>query len=337
MSTPFHRLSRHRRGMLLLVVAALAALLAAMSLTFLITARNAGQQAVVIEQHAQARLMLMAACSYILESGRIGYHNAAGANAEAYGWIDVRDGAIGPRLRGTADPSIGVVPQGVNLTPVAEGARPALARWPAIGSAMRAPMNALVRPPFAIRAIAATNPVGNDAGDSTTFGMPYLRNLPVQPVATTWNEFNDGDRRPLAATANRAWFRTYRDGPATFVITVGAGGTQGFRNWAEVLAQGADDRFASDPDVFATLRAAEVRQWFRVEWSASVANPEVHHNHPFAQNNDPAIAFGINVTEAQSLKRTTGYGAPNRSLPHARNSAGTIRWVSRLRTEPTFW
>ncbi len=308
-----------------------------MALAFLVTARGTGEQATLIEQHAQARLMLMAGCSYVLESGRIGYLDSAGRNAEAYGWIDVRDGSIGPKLRGASDPSVGVVPAGVSLTPVLEASRPSLSRWPAIGAAMRAPMAAMVRPPMAIRAVAATNAIGNDASDAATFGMPYLRNPPVSPVAATLAEFIAGDRRPLPETANRAWFRAYRDGPATFVITVGAGGTQGFRDWNEVLAQGAADQFANDPAMFATLRSVEVRQWFRVEWSDSVTNPQTHHNHPFAQINDPAVAFPINVTDSKTLEQRGVYAAQRRSLPHSRNSAGTIRWVSRLRIEPTFW
>ena len=73
----------------------------------------------------QARVMLGGALSYIGETARLGWDDpATPEHEEAYGWIDVRDGSVGPRdhtgralFQAEINPDLG------------KGER-----WPAIGS-----------------------------------------------------------------------------------------------------------------------------------------------------------------------------------------------------------
>ena len=93
--------SQLRSGTVLIIVAGLSALLASLALAFLARQRSSQQETIWFEQDIQARIMLTAACSYIAEGSRIGYDNLLGPNhIEAYGWIDVRDGSVGPNTRG---------------------------------------------------------------------------------------------------------------------------------------------------------------------------------------------------------------------------------------------
>jgi hypothetical protein len=132
-------------------------------------------------------------------------------------------------------------------------------------------------------------------------------------------------------SADRSWFRVYREGPATFIVTCGAGGTQGFRDWDEVVGAGpqAVARF-EDESLFATLAAQEVRLWYRVEWSPAIATPEVH-NIKNAWNYGPEdhyVSYPMNTSDSAINPR---------SQAHCRNLGGTIRYVQRLRLAPTWW
>ncbi|HEX3132306.1 MAG TPA: hypothetical protein VHX44_01850, partial [Planctomycetota bacterium] len=60
-------------GTILIIVAGISALLASLSITFLLRIREGAQASELLTQETQARLMLHAACSYILECSRIGY------------------------------------------------------------------------------------------------------------------------------------------------------------------------------------------------------------------------------------------------------------------------
>ncbi len=87
-----------RRGTVLIVVAGLSALLASSALIFLISVRGDVEDMNLLQREAQARIMLTAACNYIQEASRLGWEPAASTSTEhteAFGWIDVRDGAWG--------------------------------------------------------------------------------------------------------------------------------------------------------------------------------------------------------------------------------------------------
>lgn len=320
-----------RHGTVLIIVAGMSALLASLALTFLIRQRSSQQETIWFEQDIQARIMLVAACSYICESGRIGYDTGATAErTEAFGWIDVRDGSTGPNTRGTR--ATDVVPLFNEALLVERWGRSNRDRpaWPAPKSVARCPMHVLERPPFAISLNAVPNPISADASDPK-FGRPFLRN--ADPVAFTADPavYFGADRQVRQTSANRAWFRVYREGPATFIITCGAGGTQGYRDWDEVVGAGASAMAAiGDQTMFNNLRQQETRLWYRVEWSPAIATAEVH-NIKNAWNQGPEdhyVSYGMNTSDSAINPRSQAL---------CRNLGGTFRYVQRLRVPPTWW
>lgn len=340
----------NRSGTVLIIVAAICALLASLTLTFLVRTRSSVEETNAFEAGIQARIMLVAACTYVCEASRIGYEPlvADPANGphhvEAFGWIDVRDGSIGPNTRdygaGTVAGSLARVPLWdaelkvpTGLTGSLPTRRPA---WPAIGSVARCPMYSLVRPPFAIELTAVYNPL-ND-----TNGTPLLLKPDPQPFRKTLAEYQGADATARLATAGRAWFRVHRDGPATFVITVGAGATQGWRDYAEVAAAGAEAtaEFNDDPRYFASLLAQEARMWYRIEWSPTVEAPDGHNVGPSAMYDDwggSALFPLYPVNNSDSLVISSDTRIALGSQSHPCNQGGTIRWVQRLRQPPLVW
>ena len=100
MTTP---LQRPRQGTVLIIVAGVSSLMAAMALTFLVRMRSDVEESQAIVREAQAHIMKVAACNFIMESARLGWDPkpADGSRSpirrEAFGWIDVRVGRPGPR------------------------------------------------------------------------------------------------------------------------------------------------------------------------------------------------------------------------------------------------
>lgn len=292
-----------RRGALLIIVAGLSALLASVALAFLINARSESEASALSQRETQAHLMLTAACQYVLEAGRIGW------DAETYGWNDVRDGAVGPR-RADGTPVWNAAK--IEPTGDAQGQRPL---WPAIGGLARCPMHRLVRPRYAVSADMTPNPIDTDPA-SEVFGLPFPTRAWPRPAASDWGSFRDGDPRVVMDTVGRAWFRVLRLDSERFLLTCGAGGTQGFRDWPEVMAQGAWQAFgpdaASGEEQYRALDEAEVRRWYLVEWSTAVGGAL------------QGLTGGID-------RQDLGGGAT------ARNHGGTIRWIQRLRHEPAYF
>jgi hypothetical protein len=322
-------MSRH--GTILIIVAGLSALLASLALTFLARQRSSQQEAVWYEQDIQARLMLTAACSYIAEAARIGYDTSPGPNhIEAFGWIDVRDGSVGPNTRGARAAEIVPLHDAARMVEAwgADGNdRPA---WPALKSVARCPMHVLERPPFAISPHTTPNAMVSDEAHPD-FGRPYLKNRDPQPLADTRAGFMSADRRIRQSSADRSWFRTYREGPATFIITCGAGGTRGFRDWAEVQGAGAAAIAEfGDETFFNTVRTQESRLWYRVEWSPAIATGEVHNikNAWNSGNEDHYVSYPMNTSNSHINPR---------SQAQPRNLGGTFRYIQRLRMPPTWW
>lgn len=319
-----------RAGTILIIVAGIAALLASLALAFLARQRATAEESARFTADAQARLMLVAACSYVCEASRIGYDTAGPTDVnhlEAFGWIDVRDGSVGPNTRGVTS-ALEIVPlfDEVRQSERWRPGGPTRPAWPAPKSVARCPMHVLARPPYAIKPAATPNPIVSDSS-SPRFGRPYLSNPDPLPQANSQNEFNGGQWDVRANSVGRAWFRVYRDGPATFVVTCGAGGTQGYRDWDEVEADGVTAMFAGGRDFFTNLVNQEARMWYRIEWSPAVATSDVH-NIKNAWNQGPEdhyVSFPMNVSDSF------------RSQSHARNFGGTIRYVERLRNAPTWW
>jgi hypothetical protein len=292
-----------RRGTILILVAGISALLLILAMSFLVRMRSDAEETRMLLSEGQAHIMLIAGCSYIQEASRLGYD--AGQHEEGYGWIDVRDGHLGPKpTAASADDD---------------------SRFP-VNSVARCPMYVMHLPPYAIRLTAAYNPINTTPG-SPDFGLPYLRNPDPQPVAANWSDFATGDPTPVSNSVGLSWFRVCRISGARFIVTCGAGGTMGWRDWTELTTVGgaaARAQFNDDSAFFDTLLQAEFRLWYEVEWSAAVNDPSYMVMH---QDIKPDHFYWkpFNVTHEA------------RSQPSARNLAGTIRWIQRLDTAPALW
>lgn len=355
---------RSRQGTILIVVAALAALLATITLGFLMRMRSDIEESRLVVQHAQAKLMLAAACSYVQETARLGWDrwdsgrtvlpDGEAIHDEGFGWIDVRDGRIGPNDR-SGRPVGGITDWGAPPTdPMTRGPR-----WPAIGGIVRCPMQVRTIPPYAIRPTMAYNPISFASSPSDPdYGVPLLRHPDPQPVGdeTTGNGWRPttsgaasgvtarnhlvwsrGDERVRQTTAGKAWFRVRRESPAVFLLTCGAGGTEGFRSWAEVERAGEAQRFG-DRTFYEHVRASEMRLWYRIEWSAAITEAidrtilfeRASWNKPFAQGHPHYLTTPPNSTfvPLQESGMTQNW---------LKNPVGTVRWVSRLAHEPGEW
>jgi hypothetical protein len=340
---------RHRRGTILIIVAGVTALLIGLSLAFLVRMRNDSEEMDIVMRESQSRIMLMAGCNYVQECSRLGWNMPGDADRirhkEAYGWIDVRDGSVGPSIDNGVDAQVPVKVWSAALVEDGDGDgskdRPA---WPAPGSVVRCPMHVMQRPPFATQLTANYNPIVTDV-DSPDFGMPYLTKADPQTFTGDRAKFWAGDRAPRQNSVNLSWFRCYREAAqdtvpapaeaARFIVTCGAGATQGFSSWDEVRGAGRTDIFNDDPSLFGEFLKEEVRLWFRIEWTAAIKDVTYHciENDLGTNDIDNYTWFAMNA----STKAAVAGGTSSRTQSHSRNMVGTIRWVQRLATAPTFW
>jgi hypothetical protein len=311
--------SQQRSGTILIIVAGLSALLAALGITFITRMRSDSEENAVVLRDMQARIMLLAGCDYVLEAGRLGYDKDAdsgGTHEEGFGWIDVRTGADGPLDQ-----------NGNKLW--------SMGAWPAIGTGVRCPMHVLERPPYAIRLTQSYNPISTEPGPA--FGQPYLAHRDPRPVTADWDEFKNGDRSVRRHSSRRSWFRVWRESAAVFVITCGAGASEGFKDWNEVGDAGRQSEFGDDDQYFAQVLREESRLWYRIEWSSSVPGMPPGHflDGGLGLGADHAIdhyyLFPVNATQMSEVTHS------KRSQPRRPNMLGTIRWVQRLSQPPTMY
>jgi hypothetical protein len=332
-----------RHGTILIIVAGLSALLASLSIAFLTRMRSDVAESHMVMRDAQARIMLVAGLNYIQESGRIGWEHKLVGNVntfgrEAYGWVDVRDGLIGPKIisnKPEIDPTTPRVPTPEELPFVN------------LGESIRCPMYRWTRPPYAIQQTVSYNPIENDPTEPN-FAMPYLNYPDPQPVVSNdWSpggpatdvdnanfglsttpdatKFLYGDSTPVPITQSISWFRVYRKGPATFIITCGAGGTGGHRSWDRMTGIEQDEFGGpTGQTLWASLRAEEVIMWFEAEWSPAVGGA-TYQCIDNEQSPDHYQWRPFNTTHE------------SQSQPHARNFCGTFRYIQRLRYEPKDW
>ena len=347
-----------RRGTILIIAAGISALLAGLALTFILRMSSDVEESTYVVQYAQAKLMLAAGMNYVQESSRLGwdrdYPSAIPGSSpssrlprfdtdngnlatidglivheESYGWIDVRDGQTGPCNR-FGQPMFANLKDGTT--------------WPCVGSAVRCPMYVMKRPPYATRLNTGFNIIKTTVPISDpTYGQPLLINPDPQPVvdnnwsfpspsgvsSTKYVDFKAGDRTPVVGTTDMSWFRVYRDGPSTFIITCGVGATGGFKNWKEVQDALKEDFFNRDRVFFESLRNSELRLWYRIEWSAHVAD-----------NGYNALSWqkGLNQMEHYlSVAPNAQSNVGSYTQTWMRNPVGTIRWIQRLIKEPSFW
>jgi hypothetical protein len=238
-----------RRGVLLIIVASIAAILIATSTAYLAWMRtDAGQTRHAIAE-AQARVMLHAGLMYLQESSLLGWTPAGGPAWLASGWTDVRDGSLGPRgprpvvpVNTPGAPLTIAVPQLPEPTwwkPAWPAYRPYpndnqlpsvnSRSWPCPGSVLRVGMGVWERPPYALIPRHAANPVdpllaSDPAVDWTLNALDPSHAAYVfapgtgaygmrdpQAESDTWSAFVAGDRVPRAGSDTRGWFRIYRE------------------------------------------------------------------------------------------------------------------------------
>ena len=385
-----------QNGTILIIVAGIAALLASLSLTFLARMRSDVQDSQLIVQEAQAKIMLSAACCYLLEASRLGYDTTVAQvgetdatenknfHLEGHGWIDVRDGTVGPKVdaqpatkldqffldasAATSPPSGNPLytyqPTWGSSTDTRNSPGGYSNNYFPIGKSRRIDMYRKKIPPFAIRMDAAPNPINPQTG------IPYLSRPDPMPVLTStpsgwsWNqplstnteqafaEFKRGDPTPVSNSTGMSWFRLHRCGPshpdqnykvynaATFIVTVGVGGTQGFRTFRNDPHLTAEDNalcqntFHSE-DIFNSIQASELRQWYLVEWSPAVSGQlmfNIAHNLDRQADGDGELY--INSNYAQMPQNRSRYNAAQGKM---KSFGGTIRFVQRLVEEPKEW
>lgn len=339
-----------RRGVILLVVTGICGLLVALTFAMLVRNRIDAREQAYLMDYTQARLMLQSACCYVLEAGRIGYDGVNlggphGGQREAFGWVDVRDGSLGPKHQLADRPDWAFDP-----------ARPG--HFPKVGGrAARFVMEVLERPPYAVRADAAPNPIewrltdpavpSSAPVDPVRYGLPSFPTpdpvpLGMDPVTLAWqpltaeestryadpvDRWRSGDDRLRQLGSTGAWFRLYRDGPATFVVTCGSGGTFGYRP-EEIDAAVLARHFAGDRRLYDSLHAEEVRLWYRVEWSPAINR--------FANDRDnDGFKYYISPRWYSGAEDNYQIGASVRAS--ATNALGTINWVQRLDQPPREW
>jgi hypothetical protein len=305
--------SSPRNGTILIIVAGISALLASLALTFLVRMRSDVQESQLFLAHTQARVMLGAALSYIGETSRLGWDDpATPENEEAYGWVDVRDGSVGPRDRtgkalyqADVDPALG------------KGTR-----WPAIGAWTTCNSMALwTRPPTAISSNVTPNPIQQDPSLEWKDLVGFAKASPI-PVAEDFAAFIKGDDHLRPGTSNPCWFRVYRRKPAVFTITCGAGSSGGFRSWQEVIDAGEDQRFGTS-EAWQAIRHEESLLWYEVEW-----NPAVN------TSSSGYLYAGDRTVRPANISKPFGNDTDQ---PNKRNQMGTFLYIQRLDREPDRW
>lgn len=215
-------MSDARRGTVLIIIAGIAALMLAVSLTFLTRMRGDGEEAAYVLRDSTARIMLVNAMAYVCETSRLGW------GEETFGWNDVHDHSVGP--------SCFVDKDGDGVRETAEPVWVGDA-WPAPGSSARCPMYVMQRPPRAITPHLGHNPMvivdaslpappagyKDGPGESLTrFNgvvvdvkgrrkMADFSVLDPQPVAGNRADFVAGDPVPRIESLDLGWFRVYRE------------------------------------------------------------------------------------------------------------------------------
>ena len=364
-----------RQGTILIIVSGIAGLLASVAIAFLARVRNDVDDMASVVRETQARIMLNAACSFILESSRVGWepNNPNGTTVEhleAHGWIDVRDGSLGPRLNSLSWSTPGQDRDAWNSEMKKAKGRPLMngrdrPLWDD-RKAGRFPMYRMRRPPYAIQLSTGYNPISKKDDY-----VPYLRYPDPQPVVDNgwgtdpvtdsnqlsgkvsavndknWSAYEQGDKAPVNDSVGLSWFRVLREETGSvFTVTCGAGGTWGFKTFGDAQREGQANLFDNNIKVFESLRNAETIAWYRVEWSPAIPggdlNPSGVTNTSWkekwggqlwnAEGWDNTKYFGINASRP-GFPNEVGVGGTRMCM----NYCGTISWIQRLRSEPKDW
>jgi len=259
-----------RRGSLLIIVSGLCTLLAILAVAFLGRARTDIDEADFAQRQGQARIMLSAACCYLLEAAPPATHDpvvAAGTNAffPRLGTLSTSSRLIGrfpmqvqtlPRHavtpRHTFDPYDGFRPYDWRNDPT---------RYQTVANPLTP--GGLLTANEIMPATQAT------AAGGTAASFPIARTMNMSwfrvwyPGATPSMTYSEG---AVPYCIDPASLSSTRAAKATFIVTCGAGASLGFRDWSEVTV--ADQpKFGNDSANFAVIVANETRLWYQVEWS----------------------------------------------------------------------
>ncbi|MDA3962043.1 MAG: hypothetical protein PF961_14725 [Planctomycetota bacterium] len=355
-----------RRGSILIIVSGLGAVLLLLATTFLVHMRNDLSESEFTVQEAQARVMLYAACNYVTESSRLGYDRLVDNHStpnladddwevrESFGWTDIR----GPKVpqAGHASASLGahtIGPKDSSGNCLWEN----YGVWPGPGGVARNPMQRWVVPPYALIEREVYNPLQTPPPADWRTAASFPNRFP-QPEMTTLTDYLQGDRQVAPASDGKSWFRVYReragdhDGNGRswdnkpsydtvdftghhgiFVVTCGAGGTFGYRDWAEVTALGDTAVFGSELE-FDRIRAAERQLHFRIEYSAAVSSLDAVYDPQNAQEQTWMWGDRWDKMPANFEK---GDGFELSGEKRGFNPLGTIAWIQRLEEEPPWW
>jgi hypothetical protein len=264
----------HRRGSLLIIVSGLCTLLAILAVTFLSRARTDIDEADNLARQAQARIMLSAACCYLLEAAPAAHHDPVQPGDQFFPGFGTLSGT--PRLIGRFPMhSLILPPRAIPHGCVFQqfnGFRPFRSR----------------QDPTTYQTVA--NPFFNPAlpvGNSNWDYAEATNETTIRSASPTYSDASKPNavNIPSQSSINTAWFRIYYKGEyssgtvnydgrappgtlaarATFMATCGAGASLGYRDWAEVPA--ADRTYFGDAATFNAIAASESRMWFEVSWS----------------------------------------------------------------------
>lgn len=378
------------RGSILILVAGMAALLLSMTVAVLVAARSLAGPSIIVLAEAQNRITLGSALLYIQETSRMGWGSGPGdmsygwtdvrdGSAGPCGQTDA-NGVPQPQYTGSAYPAEGGVFRGDlyawQLPPCAISTNPSpnplrladadltQAAWSAEVS-KPAPADFTA---FDARIQTGFDPYWLRASQRTqTDGVgPYVG----QPVKDTWAAFiSRSNLAPRPESIGLTWFRIYREkdsdrngdgtpwydtvpfaGHGTFVVTVGAGGTRGYRFWngatdylngrtglpasstaqsaaIEPVTAEASGQFV-DERTFRVARANERIAWYRVQWTAnSSAGVDSLVNTFLGRGGG-----GVNYLNAMIARQ-----GQMRDLNITPHYGGAIRWIQRLEQEPPTW
>lgn len=356
----------YRKGTILIIVAGISGLLASLALAFVIQVENSTRSDRDIINEAQARIMLTAACNYIQETSRIGWEPAGlqRYHLETFGWIDVRDGAIGPKV--SSVPATVAQMRGQTTIPSTPYTGGSASNFP-VGKARRCPMYVMQRPPYAIQSKVGYNLVPS-VSTPTALLTTNPDPLPVGNTATFSDWVTNADKSPRLNSYGTSWFRLLREASGSvFLVTCGAGGSLGWKDWNEISAPTSADVLLSTPiersealayfineDGFKAAQRNEIRRWYRLEWNPAVTGPD--HQIIFLNTNSAGASYNLDsyrLYPINALSNDTGsYGSDQRddqiqndwslngknlTQRQFHNMGGTIQWIQRLRVEPENW
>ena len=347
----------------------MSALLASLALAFLSRMRTDAEESSLVLREAQAHIMLLAGCNYVMETSRLGWQANPGAaltGAEAadgwpngfagtpqypegFGWVDVRDGRWGPRDQygnlvtlppaGSPSGTPGVVPKWIDLR-IPRADRPSM-----IGT-----MYVERLPPFAIRPLVAPNAIATTGAKA---GMPYANNrdpLPAIDPNADLNRWRNGDTRRDPTAMAASWFRVYRDGLANPGPPGGPGPGPSPSDYAIAPATFIITCGAGDSLGFKTWKevqdngATDMFNNDQVYFESVVLPNENYLWYRVEWNASVGSSDYQNIQNEWGDRRIDGYlqrplnrSQESRCQGRMVNMVGTISFVQRLRERPDFW